>query len=725
MGDVLNFTCACTENYGIITCDIIPSVSARAGGKEGCPMRYQEWRVAAPSRAAREELEQAGVPPLLAAVLSARGIRTREEAQALLAPGETPLEDPMGLRDMDRAVRRIRRALETGETVAVYGDYDVDGITSTCLLTDCLSRLGGRVLPYIPDRLEEGYGLNSEAVSALAAPGVTLIVTVDCGITAGAETAFAASLGVDVVVTDHHECKESLPPACAVVDPRRTDCPYPFKGLAGVGVALKLAMAVAGAERAERVFLEYADLAAVGTVADVMPMTGENRTIVQTGLAALAHPRRLGFAQLIQEAGLGDRPLTSVSVGYTLAPRINAAGRMGKAGLAAELLLTRDPDRAAELARELCELNRERQAVEGEIFQDSVRRLEETPQEGVILLADGGWHQGVVGIVASRLAEKYGCPAFMVCLDQGVGKGSCRSWGGINLFQLLARCGDLLEGFGGHALAAGFTVREEKLPELSARLRRLVMEEHRGEELPSVLEADAAVLPQELTVEAVEQLDWLEPCGTGNPRPVLVLTGAHVLSAAQVGRGRHLKLRLEARGVPLDAIFFSADGGELGLTAGCRVDVAFYPQINEFRGLRSVQLQVVDLRRAMTRAQLEQSIYEKYRRGERLTPVEAQSLLPTRAEFICLWRYLKRQSAGQPILRDTVPRIARGAARSGGQPELPTHTLVCLEVMEERGLLTLVQQSGQLEIILHQLEHKVDLNASEILKKLRKATQEN
>lgn len=360
-----------------------------------------------------------------------------------------------------------------------------------------------------------------------------------------------------------------------------------------------------------------------------------------------------------------------MSVGYTLAPRINAAGRMGKAGLAAELLLTRDPDRASELARELCELNRERQAVEGEIFQDSVRRLEERPQEGVILLADEGWHQGVVGIVASRLAEKYGCPTFMVCLDQGVGKGSCRSWGGINLFRLLAQCGDLLEGFGGHALAAGFTVREERIPELSARLRRLVLEERQGEELATVLEADAAVLPQELTVEAVEQLDWLEPCGTGNPRPVLVLTGAHVLSAAQVGRGRHLKLRLEARGVPLDAIFFSADGGELAWTAGCRVDVAFYPQINEFRGLRSVQLQVVDLRRAMTRAQLEQSIYEKYRRGDLLTPLEAQSLLPTRAEFVCLWRYLKRQSAGQPSSGTQSPASPGGAARSGGQPELP------------------------------------------------------
>ena len=267
-------------------------------------MRYQEWRVAAPSRTAREKLERTGIPSLLAAVLSARGIRTPEEARALLAPGETPLEDPMGLRDMDRAVRRIRRALETGETMAVYGDYDVDGITSTCLLTDCLSRLGGRILPYIPDRLEEGYGLNAEAVSALAAQGVTLIVTVDCGITAGAETAFAASLGVDVVVTDHHECKENLPPACAVVDPRRTDCPYPFKGLAGVGVALKLAMAVAGPERAERIFLEYADLAAIGTVADVMPMTGENRTIVQTGLSpspaswiSWARPSRRGWAR--------------------------------------------------------------------------------------------------------------------------------------------------------------------------------------------------------------------------------------------------------------------------------------------------------------------------------------------------------------------------------------------------------------------------------------------
>ena len=687
-------------------------------------MRYKQWKIAHPSLEGRAQLERAGIPSLLACVLSARGVTEPEQAWKLLTPGEEPLLDPMLLKDMDRAVLRVGRALKTGELMAVYGDYDVDGITSTCLLTDCLTRLGGRVRSYIPDRLEEGYGLNEEAVLHLAQQGVTLIITVDCGITAAREVEFARELGIDVVITDHHECKQAIPAAAAVVDPHRPDCPYPFKGLAGVGVALKLAMAAAGPDRAGLVFREYADLAAVGTVADVMPMTGENRTIVQTGLAALAHPRRVGLAQLMEEAGLGDKPVTSVSIGYTLAPRINAAGRMGQADLAAELLLTRDPGRAAALAQELCALNRERQTIECEIFQECVQRLERRPQSGIILLADEHWHQGVVGIVASRLTEKYSCPAFMVCLDQGIGKGSCRSWGGVNLFHLLTQCQDLLEGFGGHAMAAGFTVREENIPALERRLRQLVLEERAGEELPSLLEIDAAVLPQELTVEAVEALDALEPCGAGNPRPVLVLTGAHVISAAQVGRGRHLKLRLEGRGVPLDAIFFSVDGSELGLTPGCRVDVAFYPQINDFRGVRSVQLQVVDLRHAMTRAQLEQSIYEKYRRGEPLSPQEAQSLLPTRAEFVCLWRYLERQCAGQTFLEDTLARIAQKSARSGGQSERPNHTLVCLEVMEERGLISLERQSGRVQITLHRLEHKVDLNASAILRRLREATQE-
>ena len=684
-------------------------------------MKYKEWKVAPPCPEAQVRLEEGGLPSLLAAVLAARGVDSRATARRLLNPEAEPFLDPFLMRDMDRAVARVRAALERQELIAVYGDYDVDGITATCLLTQFLKNLGGRVLPYIPGRLEEGYGLNREAVTALAQQGVGLIVTVDCGITAVDEVIYAKSLGVDVVITDHHACKEALPPAVAVVDPHRPDCFYPFKGLAGVGVALKLAMAVAGPGGAMAVLEEYRDLAAIGTVADVMPMTGENRAVVSLGMRDLNPPRRLGLAHLIRAAGLEDKQVTTVTVGYTLAPRINASGRMGRAEVAVELLLTRDPGRAEELAQELCGLNRERQLIEAEIFHQCTRRLDETPQTGAVVLADQRWHQGVVGIVASRLAERYSCPAFMVCLDQGVGKGSCRSWGGLNLFELLRTCSEHLESFGGHALAAGFTVREENIPALAQALRQQVAETSRGEELPSVLEVDAVVQPAQLTVPAVEALNCLEPCGTGNPRPVLMVAGVQIQAMAQVGRGRHLKLKLDSRGETLDAIYFSADGGELGLSPGCRVDVAFYPQINEFRGNRTVQLQVVDLRHAPSRAQMERAVYEKFCRGEGLTPSEARFLLPSRKEFVDLWRWLERQSAaGTVVVEDTLARIARGVSRRGGQREVPARTLLCLEVLEERGLIGLNRRADRLQITIRRLEQKVDLEESVILQRLKK-----
>ena len=682
-------------------------------------MKYKQWQVAAPCPEGRLALERAGLSPLLAGLLSARGIVRPEDAVRLLSPGREPIPDPFLLKDMDAAAQRVRLALERGELIAVYGDYDVDGITSTCLLTQFLSARGGRVVPYIPSRLGEGYGLNHEAVQALAGQKVGLIITVDCGITAVEEAALAASLGMDVVITDHHACKEELPPASAVVDPHRPDCPYPFKGLAGVGVALMLALAVAGPAEAPAVFDEFCDLAAVGTVADVMPMTGANRAIVSLGLARLTPPRRLGLASLIRCAGLEDRPVTSVSVGYTLAPRINASGRMGRAEVAVELFLTQDPARADELAVLLCELNRERQGIEGEIFQQCVERLEENPQQGAIVLAGSQWHQGVVGIVASRLAEKYACPCFMICLDGGTGKGSCRSWGDINLFALLSSCSGLLENFGGHALAAGFTVREENIPALAAALRRAVADSCHGEALPSVLEVDMAVAPQHLTVEAVEALELLEPCGTGNPRPVFLLQGAQVHSMSQVGRGRHLKLKLESRGIPLDAIYFSSQGAELGLYPGCRADVVFYPQINDFRGVRSVQLQVVDLRPAPSRAQLEQAIYEKYCRGDPLTCEEARFLLPERRDFVGLYRWLERQSTSCTVVEDTPARIARSVARATRQREVPARTMLCLEVLEERGLINVNRRTDRIQITLRQVEHKVDLEASDIIRKLR------
>jgi len=687
-------------------------------------VKYKQWQVAPPCPEGQLALERAGYPPLLAGLLAARGVSGPEEARRVLTPESEVIPDPMLLRDMDRAAARVKLALERGERIAVYGDYDVDGITSTCLLTQFLTARGGDVVPYIPSRLGEGYGLNQEALHILSGRGVSLIITVDCGITAVEETVLARSMGIDVVITDHHACKEELPPAAAVVDPHQPDCPYPFKGLAGVGVALMLALAVAGPEERRTVFYEFCDLAAVGTVADVMPMTGANRPIVSLGLKRLDPPRRLGFSSLIRCAGLEDKPVNSVSVGYTLAPRINASGRMGRAEVAVELFLTGDPARADALAVELCELNRERQGIEGEIFQQCVERLEENPQQGAIVLAGSQWHQGVVGIVASRLAEKYACPCFMICLDGGTGKGSCRSWGDINLFTLLSSCGQLLENFGGHALAAGFTVKEENIPALGQALRRAVAESCHGQALPSVLDIDLAVAPQHLTVEAVEALDLLEPCGTGNPRPVFLLQGAQVHTMSQVGRGRHLKLRLESRGVPLDAIYFSSQGADLGLYPGCRVDLVFYPQINDFRGARTVQLQVVDLRLAPSRAQLEQAIYDKYSRGEALTCEEARFLLPSRGDFVGLYRWLERQSTGCTVVEDTPARIARAVSRATRQREIPARTMLCLEVLEERGLINMNRRVDRIQITLCQVEHKVDLEASEIIKRLRRVLEE-
>lgn len=684
-------------------------------------MKYKKWNQAAPDRSAIQALVREGLPPLAACVLCARGLDTVQAARDFLAAASAPLHDPFLLKDMDRAAARIDRALAGNEYIAVYGDYDVDGITATCLLTRFLERRGGRVLPYIPDRLEEGYGLSRPAVDTLRQAGVGLIVTVDCGITAVEEAAYAASLGMDVIITDHHECKDGLPRAVAVVDPHRKDCAYPFHCLAGVGVALKLALALTPEGEREAVLNEYADLAAVGTVADVMQLTGENRAIVRRGLNALAHTKRPGLHALIREAGAESKCLTASGIGFTLAPRINAAGRMGCAPLAAELLLTRDPGRAEELAHELCMLNRERQAIEAGIYEECLARLE---REGAgprrsIVLAGEGWHQGVVGIVASRLAERYSCPSFMICLQDGKGKGSCRSFGGFNLFHALESCSDLLEGFGGHALAAGFTILAEHIDAFRARMDRCVEEWTGGAELTSVLEVDGELPdPALLTVDGVLGLDVLEPYGAGNPKPVFTMTGCCVAGLSEVGGGRHLKLRLNRGGAVLDAIFFSTTAAAAQVAAGDRVDVAFTPQINEFRGNRTVQLQVCDLRPAHTRVEAEQALYERLRRGEAITAHEAAALIPSRTEFANLWRYLSGH-ARLGRVEDTARRLARSVARTYGIKESVMRTMVCLEVMDEHGLIQVEQTTDHLCISVCQVEGKVDLEASRLMQRLR------
>ena len=419
-------------------------------------MKYGTWTVSSYEPADARALCAAGFSPITAALLCSRGYRDADAARAFLSCSY-PLSSPFDLLDMDKAAARVRLALQRREHIAVFGDYDVDGITATCLLTEFLKSRGGHVTSYIPARLEEGYGLNAIAIDTLKKQGVELIVTVDCGITANAEAALCRQLGIDLVITDHHECKSDLPEAVALVDPHRKDQPQPVTEMAGVGVAFKLAAAIAGEQ--EKLLDEYCDFLCLGTVADVMPLTGENRTMVARGLKALANPKRVGIAALMAECSVQKGPVTAGTIGYTLAPRINAAGRMGEVNVATELFLTHDAARAVELASALCRLNRKRQEIESSIYQSAVAMLPPGDPPQAIVLADESWHQGVVGIVASRMAEEYSCPTFLICLDGEKGKASSRSYGGFNLFRSLEQLSGLLESYGGHELAAGFTIR--------------------------------------------------------------------------------------------------------------------------------------------------------------------------------------------------------------------------------------------------------------------------
>ena len=530
-------------------------------------MKFQQWNVAGVPEQTVRRLMDAGYPYLVSAVLASRGIASETEAADFLLCDHRLTHSPLLMADMDRAAERIGRAIADGERIAVFGDYDVDGITATVILVDYLRQRGADVVHYIPRRIEDGYGLSVDAIAALHQQGVGLLVTVDCGITGVDEVAYARSLGMDTIVTDHHECKERLPEADAVVDPHRPDCAYPFKHLAGCGVALKLVLALAGPDREEAVFSRYCTLAAIGTVADVMQMSDENRTIVSRGLASIDHSDFIGLHALLQEAGLAGKPISSVQIGFVLAPRINAAGRMGAADMAAELLLCDDEDRAARLARELCELNRERQSVEQEIYSQALDMIEALPEDerSALVLASDTWHQGVVGIVASRLSEKYSCPSFMIHLNGSTGKGSCRSWGGFNLFTALESCSDLLLGFGGHELAAGFTIEAEKIPAFRRRINQYAQEFRGGEAPVSCLDVDVVITqPGRVTLEEVEALDALEPYGSGNTRPVFCLTGATLERAQNVGQNRHLKLRLSKGSAQFDGIFFSATAEACG-----------------------------------------------------------------------------------------------------------------------------------------------------------------
>ncbi|SHE57150.1 single-stranded-DNA-specific exonuclease RecJ [Desulforamulus putei] len=566
--------------------------------------RQKKWRVKAPHAALRQILAtEVGISKILAQLLINRGIYTVDQARAFLGSELDRLFSPWLMKDMEKAVERILQARQKGEQILVYGDYDVDGITGTTVLVLALRKLGCRVDYFIPHRLEEGYGLNKEALERAVEQGVALLVTVDCGISGAAEVETAKELGLDVIITDHHEPPEQLPAAMAVLDPKRPDCTYPFKELAGVGVALKLIQGIferAGLGQGE--WEEYLDLVCLGTVADIVPLQGENRILVKHGLNRIARTDRPGLQALIKVSGVKNESLGTRELGFALAPRLNAAGRMGDAALGVELLLATDPLKAEHMAEALNRGNQERQQVESKVLAEALALVEADPamaEEKVLVLASTNWHPGVIGIVASRLVDRFYRPVFMISLEEGKGKGSARSIPGFHLYQAMVSCQEHLEQFGGHAMAAGFSIHEDKIMDFRRAVNKLADEILTEEHLTPNLDLDALVNLTELSLDTVQELDQLSPFGHCNPGPILGCCQATVLHCREVGKnGSHLKIKVREDQVILDGIGFNLASYSEMLATGDTVDMAFVPSINFWNGRSSVQLEVKEFKEA-------------------------------------------------------------------------------------------------------------------------------
>ena len=625
---------------------------------------------------------------LLAGILTARGITDPAEALTLLA-GEEDLSDPFLLTDMQKACERIWQAIDNGETIVVFGDYDVDGVTATALLYQHLKGMGATVKCMLPSREGDGYGLSRNAIQSIHDKGYQLIVTVDNGISAVEEAEFAAELGIDLIITDHHLPPETLPKAVAVVDPRRLDDTSPFKGLCGAGVAFKLCAALDGCPPEE--MLDYCgDLAAVGTVADVMPLVGENRTLVKAGLRQLQQTDRPGLEALLEEVGLAGRPITAENISYAIAPRINAAGRMDNAVTALQLVLCEDPDRAEELAHKLNEINVKRQETELEIFKAAQVLLEQQPErleDRVMLLWGRDWHPGVIGIVASRLVERTGRPVIVVTVDEhGECKGSGRSVPGFNLHACIGSCADLLIRYGGHAMAAGLSVREENLPELRRRLN-----EWAARECPVLhtapLECDLPIHLDRVTVDSVRRIDALAPFGAENPTPVFLLQSAVVDGVYPVSEGRHSRLRLRQGNASVYAVWFGMPPEQLPYTMGDVVDAAL--NLSVYESARGAQLsgRILDLHPAGLGTKLAEqaALVAALRRGTPLTAEQKTLITPDRSHIITVYRELQ---ARRWHAEDLQPLCAKLGEENTGK------TLVAVTALEQVGLIATVEKGG-------------------------------
>ena len=621
--------------------------------------------------------------------------------------------DPFLMKDMDRAAERIKLAVRRGERVCVYGDYDADGVSATYIMLKTLKFLSIDCFHYIPGRFEEGYGLNSQAVREIYDRGASLIITVDTGVSAAEEADLASSLGMDMIITDHHECPEDMPRVEAVVNPRRRDCEYPFKGLCGAAVAFKLSQAMIGEEIANEMFIGFV---AIGTVADAMPLTGENREMVKAGLKWLEETDHPGIRELISQSGLKGKRLSAASIGFGLSPRINAAGRMENAEAALSLFLCEDGREAFKLCGELCRLNALRQQVEGDISNECIAALEEArfspATDGMIVLAGEGWHSGVIGIVAARLAERYCCPALLISLENGVGRGSGRSVEDFTLYEALNSARPLLARFGGHAMAVGLTVDEANIDALKDTLKDYSLKIMPPGGYKPTIDIDLEVSPQEITLENARALTGLEPYGEGNPRPLFVLRDLRAGDIREVG-GRHSKFQFSCGGKSLEGILFGTSPCDIASGQSKTFDVAFELDINDFGRTERPQLIIRDIKpcRADREAFEDQlGLFGGLLSGERLDIADLAGAVPDRKTFAEVWRGLSAIAQNGSLsadIRTLCPdRGERGLLRF----------LICVGVFGELELLQYALDGFYITAFLSETSAKVDLNDSKLLK---------
>lgn len=547
----------------------------------------------------KKVMQENNISELLAKILLNRGFEDFNKTQKFLYPKIEDLNDPFLLNDITIAVDRIIQAIENKEKITIYGDYDVDGITSIAVLKKFLTELGVNVEYYLPSRLEEGYGLNNNAILKVKNSGTDLLITVDCGISAYDEIEYAKSLGMEVIVTDHHECPEKIPNTIAVIDPKRKDNTYPFSSLAGVGVTFKLIQAISlklGLDRKK--YLKYLDIVCLGTIADIVPLIEENRVIVKYGLMLVRETKNIGLKSLIKLSGYTK--IDSGLISFGIAPRMNACGRMGKADLALELLLTNDPEKANRIASNLNEINRERQDVEKRIMDEAVEIIEKNKlyEDSVIVVGNENWHHGVIGIVASKITEMYYKPSVLVCFENREGKGSGRSIEGFDLHKALSSCAEDLSKFGGHEMAIGLTIEQKNFEKFRKDINEYAKQVMKDEMVP-IIKADACVTQDFVSLEKINELSILEPYGEANPMPMFIYKNIKVEGIRALSNNKHLKLLLKDGSNVYDAIAFNMGDKQYSIRIGEKIDVLHYLDINTFNNIERVQLNVKDIKKSL------------------------------------------------------------------------------------------------------------------------------